>query len=145
GLGEVRLGITHLRLLFGGDPALRRAALAQAARRGAMAARGGVPAAPPTITERSPSPSVAPPSRPSAASGPHRGKLTITANVTGQGIAYVIFLLDGKVAKITNAPPFTWDWDTRHAPNGEHTLEIRGADEEGNIINQRVSRVRVKN
>jgi Bacterial Ig domain len=148
GLGEVTTGVTHLRLLFGGDPALRRAALAQASRLVAMRARG---AAPPTITERPPSRPGALAGRPltrpvpSASSGPYHGKLTITANVTGQGIAYVIFLLDGKVAKITNAPPYTWDWDTRHAPNGDHTVEIRGADEEGNIINQRVSRVRVKN
>jgi hypothetical protein len=149
GLGEVTTGVTHLRLLFGGDPALRRAALASASRLVAMRARGA--ATPPTITERPTSRPGAPAGGsskrpvPSELSGPYRGKLTITANVTGQGIAYVIFLLDGKVAKITNAPPYTWDWDTRHAPNGDHTLEIRGADEEGNIINQRVSRVRVKN
>jgi hypothetical protein len=76
---------------------------------------------------------------------PLKGRLTVRANVTGRGISVVVFRLDGRVAKITNVAPFTWDWDTRGVTNGEHTIEILGKSEEGNLINRRVTRVRVEN
>ncbi len=58
-----------------------------------------------------------------------RGKVTISANVMGEGVAYVSFRLNGIQQKITNQKPFSWEWDTRKWSNGEHLLEIRGLDE----------------
>lgn len=139
GLPEESEGVRQFRLLFGGVPALRRAALAQAVRE----ARERVDGAPVTVREH---PSAFRPPAAGAPSGPaYRGKLTVRANVTGRGISYVVFRLDGKVVKITNVPPFTWEWDTREVANGEHLLEILGKDAEGNEINRRVTRVRVEN
>jgi len=76
---------------------------------------------------------------------PVRGKVNVKANVTGEGITYVVFVLDGRVAKVTNVPPYSWSWDTRSVPNGVHTVTIQGKDEDGNLINQRTTRVHVRN
>jgi hypothetical protein len=154
GAGLARLGVlglpmsarrvTEFRLLPGGDPAARRTALARAvrlARERATAARSTAGSAV-TIRERTPAAS---PARAPTRALPLQGRLTVRANVTGRGISVVVFRLDGRVAKITNVAPFTWEWDTREVINGDHTIEILGKDEEGNLINRRVTHVRVEN
>jgi hypothetical protein len=82
---------------------------------------------------------------PRAAKGVQRGRVTITANAIGSGIAFVSFYLDGTLAKVTNQSPFVWDWDTTRALNGPHLVEIRGADEKGSIVNTVLTRVMVDN
>jgi hypothetical protein len=82
---------------------------------------------------------------PRAANGVQRGRVTITANAVGAGIVFVSFLLDGKVARVTNQSPFTWDWDTSRVANGPHLVEIRGADERGTVVNTVVTRILVDN
>jgi hypothetical protein len=57
-----------------------------------------------------------------------RGKVKISANVMGEGVSFVSFSLNGKQVKLTNLPPFDWEWDTRTVPNGEHLIEIKGLD-----------------
>jgi hypothetical protein len=82
---------------------------------------------------------------PRAADGVQRGRVTITANAVGAGIVFVSFLLDGKVARVTNQPPYTWDWDTSRVANGPHLIEIRGADERGSVVNTVLTKVYVDN
>jgi hypothetical protein len=74
-----------------------------------------------------------------------RGRVTISANVMGDGIAFVRFHLDGKQVKLTNLPPFAWEWDTRTAGNGEHLIEIQGLDGRGVVITNVVTKVIVDN
>src|SRR5262249_14205839 len=80
-----------------------------------------------------------------AANGVQRGRVTITANAVGAGITFVSFLLDGRVVRVTNQPPFSWDWDTSRVENGPHLIEIRGADERGALVNRVTTRVVVDN
>jgi hypothetical protein len=71
--------------------------------------------------------------------------LRVVATIQGQGIAYVMFYVDGRIRKMTNTPPFIWLWDTRTTPNGVHSLEIRGADTNGRILTTQTQQVTVSN
>lgn len=76
---------------------------------------------------------------------PQRGVTKIKANVMGEGIAFVSFLLNGRQVKLTNLPPYVWEWDTTRVPNGEHLIEIRGLDSKTALITTVVRRVLVDN
>lgn len=80
-----------------------------------------------------------------ASPGAQRNVVQITADVMGEGIALVAFYLDGKQAKITNIPGYTWTWDTRGVANGEHLIEIRGLDSNSVIVTTVVTKVIVDN
>jgi hypothetical protein len=80
-----------------------------------------------------------------AAGKPQRGNVTITANVQGEGVSFVQFLLNGRVVQLTNQPPYNWYWDTRSEPNGEHLLEIRGLDLKLNVVSSVTTKVAVDN
>ncbi len=80
-----------------------------------------------------------------AADAPQRGRVTISANVMGEGVQFVGFFLNGRQAKLSNIPPYAWDWDTRTVPNGEHLIEIRGLDSRGVIVSSVLTRVLVDN
>lgn len=79
------------------------------------------------------------------AEDPQRGRVTITANVMGEGVREVHFLLNGRVVRTTNIPPYTWVWNTLPLPNGEHLLEVRGLDAGFNPITTARRRVIVDN
>jgi hypothetical protein len=79
------------------------------------------------------------------APAPQRGVARIAADVMGDGVAYVVFLLNGRQAKVSNVPPFEWMWDTRRVPNGEHLIEIRGLDNRNATVTSVVTRVLVDN
>lgn len=111
----VKTGITHLRVVYGS------ATPVSAQRRARLA------------------------STPRAGNSVQRGKVTITANVMGEGISYVSFFLNGTLVRITNLPPYGWEWDTLRVPNGEHLLEIRGSDGKGAILSSIVTKVLVDN
>ena len=80
-----------------------------------------------------------------AAGKPQRGNVTITANVQGEGVSFVQFLLNGRVVQLTNQPPYNWYWDTLSEPNGEHLLEIRGLDLKLNVVSTVTTKVAVDN
>jgi hypothetical protein len=80
-----------------------------------------------------------------AASAVQRGSVKITANVMGEGISFVTFLLDGYAVTIKNVPPYVWEWDTRKVANGEHLIEIRGIDAKGSVVSSVTTRVLVDN
>src|SRR5439155_20115938 len=75
----------------------------------------------------------------------YKGRVTIRADVSGRGIQLVKFLLDGHLRAIINVPPYSWEWDTRTSPNGEHVIEIEGLDLTGKLINRTTSHVVVEN
>jgi hypothetical protein len=148
-------GVTHLRLILAPPtPERLRLALARCAVDGTARladAPAGEPVPPASSAasraaraKTSPA-SKAPVSRGGAA--PHKATKTlrVVANIQGQGIAYVLFYLDGRMRKMTNIPPFEWLWDTRTTPNGTHALEIRGADAQGRIITTQTRKVTVYN
>lgn len=74
-----------------------------------------------------------------------RGKVVISANVMGTGVAYVQFYLNGQLVQLTNQPPFNWNWDTTQVPNGEHILEIRGLDSKLLVVTSVLTKVVVDN
>src|SRR5204863_7457287 len=80
-------------------------------------------------------------SAPRAAKGVQRGRVTITANAIGAGIAFVSFYLDGTLNRVTNQAPFVWDWDTTRAAIGPHFIEHRAADGKGSVVNSVLTRV----
>jgi hypothetical protein len=80
-----------------------------------------------------------------AAPQPQRGLATITANVMGDGVTLISFFLNGVQAKLTNVPPYAWEWDTLKVPNGEHLIEIRGFDDKGVLVSTVMTRVLVDN
>src|SRR5262249_48845779 len=75
----------------------------------------------------------------------YRGRLTVSASVSGRGIQMVKFFLDGHLRAMDNNPPFSWEWDTRSSTNGEHVLEIQGLDQDGKLINSTKTKVSVAN
>ena len=76
---------------------------------------------------------------------PQRGRVTISANVMGEGIKFVAFFLDGEQVQLTNLPPYAWEWNTVDAANGEHLLEIRGMDDNLVLVNTVTTKVIVDN
>jgi hypothetical protein len=74
-----------------------------------------------------------------------RGKVNISANVTGEGIVYVQFFLDGALVQLTNRPPYTWSWDTLKTANGDHLIEIRGLNDKLAPVTTVMMRVLVDN
>ncbi|MDO8682755.1 MAG: Ig-like domain-containing protein [Armatimonadota bacterium] len=85
----------------------------------------------------------------SAASAPAQtvsGILTIRAEVKNNApLNYVEVCIDGQVVALTNSIPYSYDWDTTTVNNGEHIIEARGADQFGNIVTRKSTRVIVKN
>lgn len=73
------------------------------------------------------------------------GKETIRADVMGEGVAFVLFQLNGKRVFVANLPPFSWDFDTTRVPNGEHLIEVRGLDKMLGVVTSSLVRVRVEN
>ncbi len=76
---------------------------------------------------------------------PQRGQSRISANIMGEGVVFVRFLLDGRVVSIRNVAPFTWDWDTTRSMNGEHLIEIQGMDGSFNTVTSVTVKVLVDN
>lgn len=80
-----------------------------------------------------------------AAESVQRGRVTISANVQGDGITFVQFYLNGRLVQLTNQPPFNWQWDTTQTPNGEHLLEIRGLDNRLVVVTSALTKIIVDN
>lgn len=74
-----------------------------------------------------------------------RGRVNISANVMGDDIVYVQFFLNGALVQLTNRAPYTWNWDTLQAANGEHLIEIRGLNDKLVKVTSVLMRVLVDN
>lgn len=49
-------------------------------------------------------------------------------------IVYVTYAIDGEQVAAQNTEPFSYDWDTKQASAGEHLIEIRALNRQGNLI-----------
>jgi hypothetical protein len=80
-----------------------------------------------------------------AAEPVQRGTVRIAAQVMGEGVAFVKFFLNGELTLVTNTPPYTWQWNTLTAANGEHLIEIQGLDLRLTPVTSVVTKVIVDN
>lgn len=60
-------------------------------------------------------------------------------------VKMVAFLVDNRLAGLTNEPPFQYMWDTTMVPNGQHTVKIIGSDASGCTISEKTTVVLVRN
>ncbi len=49
-------------------------------------------------------------------------------------IVYVSYLVDDDTVATQNTAPFSFGWDTKIVPNGEHLIEIRALNRSGNLV-----------
>ncbi len=76
------------------------------------------------------------------------GTLTLRAKLPTNEpdpITAVTYLIEGELASIQNAPPYVYAWDTRHLPDGEYAVEIRGMNKQGNLVTKIRALVAVDN
>jgi hypothetical protein len=62
-----------------------------------------------------------------------RGSMPIHVSLLSNP-SYVSLYVDGDFAGMTNNPPYTFDWDTTTIQDGEHLVEARAVDADGNIV-----------
>jgi len=76
------------------------------------------------------------------------GTLTVHARLPAgepDPVAAVTYLIDGDVVAAQNTPPFSYAWDTRKAPEGEHVVEIRALNSKGGPVTRARTLVVVHN
>lgn len=59
--------------------------------------------------------------------------VTVTGTATGN-VSMVRFLVDERVQRSANKPPFSFRWDTRSVKDGEHTVMLRGLNRQGDVL-----------
>ncbi len=57
----------------------------------------------------------------------------------------VAFLIDDATYDLRNIAPYQFRWNSRKAPDGEHTLEVDALDQAGSVITRQVTLVLVQN
>jgi hypothetical protein len=60
-------------------------------------------------------------------------------------IVYVTYHIDGEQVSAQNTIPFSHDWDTKQAQNGEHVVEIRALNRQGTLLTKAKVMVVVNN
>jgi hypothetical protein len=76
------------------------------------------------------------------------GTLTLRARLPQDEpdpIVAVTYAVDGDIVAAQNTPPYSYAWDTRRVPNGEHVVEIRGLNAAGATLTKVKSLVVVRN
>jgi hypothetical protein len=68
-----------------------------------------------------------------------KGKVRLSAGVTGGLADHVEFVVDGRVVQTERNPPFELDWDTTKVTNGAHTLTLRGTAQDGRVATTSVT------
>jgi hypothetical protein len=68
-----------------------------------------------------------------------KGKVRLSAGVTGGLADHVEFVVDGRVVQTERNPPFELDWDTTKATNGAHTVTLRGTAQDGRVATTSVT------
>ncbi|MFX1562053.1 MAG: Ig-like domain-containing protein [Promethearchaeota archaeon] len=59
-------------------------------------------------------------------------EIIVTANDAGSGIAQVEFFIDSDSLEILSSPPYSYNWDTTRAINGNYTILVVAHDGAGN-------------
>lgn len=74
------------------------------------------------------------------------GVITVESNAANnQAVTWARLIVEGRPKGFTNAPPFTFSWDTRTVTDGEYLLETEILDSNGAIIGTAQRRVFVGN
>ena len=74
------------------------------------------------------------------------GIITVEANaVNNRAVAWARLIIEGQPKGFTNAPPFTFSWDTRTAPDGEYLVETESLASDGTVVATARRRVFVGN
>jgi len=74
------------------------------------------------------------------------GTVTLKANLSmAQGVAYVLFYVDGALVGIVNHSPYECPWNTTRYSNAVHTVKIEGHSSDGVVLGERSTRVLVTN
>lgn len=60
-------------------------------------------------------------------------------------IDYVTYSIDGRAVSQQNVKPFSYDWDTRRAEDGEHVVEVRALNRNLHLITYKRTLVVVQN
>jgi N-acetyl-anhydromuramyl-L-alanine amidase AmpD len=68
-----------------------------------------------------------------------KGKVRLSAGVSGGLADHVEFVVDGRVLQTQRQPPFELDWDTAKVQNGAHTLTLRGTAQDGRVATTSVT------
>jgi hypothetical protein len=68
-----------------------------------------------------------------------KGKVRLSAGVTGGLADHVEFVVDGKVVQTERSAPFELDWDSTKATNGAHTVTLRGTAQDGRVATTSVT------
>jgi peptidoglycan/xylan/chitin deacetylase (PgdA/CDA1 family) len=64
----------------------------------------------------------------------YSGVVTLSPDDPGSDVGFVVFKIDGNVARIANTRPFELLWNTGNAANGPHRVEIAVYDKQGNVV-----------
>jgi peptidoglycan/xylan/chitin deacetylase (PgdA/CDA1 family)/tetratricopeptide (TPR) repeat protein len=64
---------------------------------------------------------------------------------TSSTVAAVTFTIDGKMAGMTNTPPFYYHWDTASGGNGRHAIRIDVLDQNGVVVSTTMRTLYVSN
>lgn len=74
------------------------------------------------------------------------GSVSLRADLTKvKDVKMVAFLVDNRLAGLTNEPPFQYMWDTTRVTNGQHTVRIVGSDSYGCTVSEKTTVVHVRN
>lgn len=60
-------------------------------------------------------------------------------------IDYVTYSIDGRAVSQQNVKPFSYDWDTRRADDGEHVVEVRALNRNLHVVTYKRTLVVVQN
>lgn len=74
-----------------------------------------------------------------------RGRISLDAHSADARAKYVAFYVDGAFKALTNARPFSFQWDTTDSPDGEYVVEARSQDENSAPLSVTRTRIWVDN
>lgn len=73
------------------------------------------------------------------------GEVVLVPDGVTSSVAYVAYDVDGKSFNLVNVPPYRYNWDSRRAPNGWHTVTVELFDSAGKEIARTTRRLRTRN
>jgi peptidoglycan/xylan/chitin deacetylase (PgdA/CDA1 family) len=74
------------------------------------------------------------------------GTVSLRADLTKvKDVRMVAFLVDNRLAGLTNEAPYQFMWDTSRVPNGQHTIKVVGSDSAGCTVSEKTTVVHVQN
>lgn len=72
-----------------------------------------------------------------------RGLLAFIAAAPDTRTAFVSFYIDGQFVGVSNAAPYTFNWNTRSVPDGEYVIEAVAEDSSSQILPASPTRMKI--